>query len=108
MRPGLEVVLRRVAELPSKWPADHRLEQLGRPLVRNFRSFLDRRRAVRPEGKYREPTEQEWRDFLQYFQTRKLELGECSRPYGTPCRHEHACLTEMVLNRIVRHPPSAL
>lgn len=26
------------------------------------------------------------------FQLRKLELGTCARPYGTPCQHEHACL----------------
>jgi hypothetical protein len=26
------------------------------------------------------------------FQLRKLELGECGRPYGTPCKHEHACI----------------
>jgi hypothetical protein len=24
------------------------------------------------------------------FQQRKLELGEGGRPYGTPCKHEHA------------------
>jgi hypothetical protein len=23
---------------------------------------------------------------------RKLELGTCGRPYGTPCAHEHACI----------------
>ncbi len=28
----------------------------------------------------------------QHFQLRKLELGECGRPYGTPCKHEHACI----------------
>lgn len=26
------------------------------------------------------------------FQLRKLELGECGRPYGTPCKHEFACI----------------
>ena len=26
------------------------------------------------------------------FTRRKVELGTCARPYGTPCRHEHACL----------------
>ncbi|MGH3799647.1 MAG: hypothetical protein ACRDTD_05825 [Pseudonocardiaceae bacterium] len=61
-------------------------------LVRAHRAFLDKRRAVRPEAEYREPTEQEWREFQQHFQTRKLELGECGRPYGTPCKHEHACI----------------
>lgn len=61
-------------------------------LVRTYRAFLDRRRAVRPEAEYREPTEEEWREFQQHFQARKLELGECGRPYGTPCKHEHACI----------------
>jgi site-specific recombinase XerC len=61
-------------------------------LVRSYRSFLDRRRGLRPEAEYREPTDEEWREFQQHFQTRKLELGECGRPYGAPCKHEHACI----------------
>ncbi|MFL6120230.1 tyrosine-type recombinase/integrase [Actinophytocola sp.] len=66
-------------------------------LIRTYRAFLDRRRAVRPEVEYREPTEEEWREFQAHFQTRKLELGECGRPYGTARKHEHACLTEVIL-----------
>jgi hypothetical protein len=61
-------------------------------LVRAYRAFLDKRRAFRPEAEYREPTDQEWQEFHQHFQLRKLELGECGRPYGTPCKHEFACL----------------
>ncbi|MGW5146812.1 tyrosine-type recombinase/integrase [Rhodococcus koreensis] len=61
-------------------------------LVRTYRTFLDKRRAIRPEAEYREPTEKEWREFQQHFQTRKLELGECGRPYGSSCRHEFACI----------------
>ncbi len=61
-------------------------------LVRTYRAFLDRRRAVRPEAEYREPTEQEWQEFQQHFQARQLSLGTCGRPYGTPCQHEHACI----------------
>jgi len=61
-------------------------------LVRSYRAFLNNRRAQRPEAEYREPSEQEWREFQQHFQLRKLELGECGRPYGTPCKHEHACI----------------
>lgn len=61
-------------------------------LVRSYQTFLDNRRTLRPEAEYREPTETEWRDFQQHFHTRKLELGECGRPYGTPCKHEHACI----------------
>lgn len=61
-------------------------------LIRSYRTFLDKRRAVRPEAEYREPTDAEWQDFQQHFELRKLELGTCGRPYGTPCQHEHACL----------------
>jgi integrase len=61
-------------------------------LVRAYRTFLDQRRAVRPEAEYREPTDAEWRDFHEHFELRKLELGTCARPYGSPCKHEHACI----------------
>ncbi|MDR7172939.1 site-specific recombinase XerC [Nocardia kruczakiae] len=61
-------------------------------LVRAYRAFLDNRRALRPQAEYRDPTDQEWREFQQHFELRKLELGTCSRPYGSPCQHEHACI----------------
>lgn len=61
-------------------------------LIRAYRGFLDKRRAIRPETEYREPTAEEWREFQQHFELRKLELGTCGRPYGTPCKHEHACI----------------
>ncbi len=61
-------------------------------LITTYRSFLTQRRAVRPETEYRDPTDDEWREFQQHFALRKLELGTCARPYGTPCRHEHACV----------------
>lgn len=61
-------------------------------LVRSYRAFLSARRAQRPEAEYREPTDQEWNDFQQHFEHRKLELGTCGRPYGSPCQHEHACI----------------
>src|SRR6266498_4358535 len=61
-------------------------------LIRTYRAFVDQRRATRPIGEYREPTEQEWTEFQQHFELRKLELGTCGRPYGTPCKHEHACI----------------
>ncbi len=51
-------------------------------LVRSYRSFLDERRAQRPPAEYREPTEEEWTEFQQHFQARKLSLGECGRPFG--------------------------
>jgi hypothetical protein len=61
-------------------------------LIRAYRAFVDRRRAVRPSDEYREPTEAEWAEFQQHFHLRKVELGDCGRPYGTPCAHEHACV----------------
>jgi integrase len=61
-------------------------------LVRTYRTFLDRRRTLRPEAEYREPTQDEWDEFQKHFELRKLELGTCGRPYGTPCKHEHACI----------------
>lgn len=66
-------------------------------LVLTYRGYLDRRRANRPPEEYREPTDQEWRDFQQHFELRKVSLGTCGRPYGTPCKHEHACIRCPVL-----------
>jgi site-specific recombinase XerD len=70
----------------------HYLAVFQDDMIRTYRSFLDNRRRVRPEAEYREPTEQEWREFHQHFHERKLELGTCGRPYGAPCQHEHACV----------------
>jgi hypothetical protein len=61
-------------------------------LISTYRAFLDRRRALRPTAEYREPTNEEWREFHQHFALRKVGLGICGRPYGTPCKHEHACV----------------
>jgi hypothetical protein len=61
-------------------------------LIRSYRAFLDKRRATRPAEEYREPTEEEWKAFQAHFQLRKVELGDCGRPYGTMCPHEHACI----------------
>lgn len=60
-------------------------------LIRSYRAFLDTRRAARPAEEHREPTDAEWAEFQQH-QKRKLELGDCGRPYATPCNHEHACI----------------
>jgi hypothetical protein len=40
---------------------------------------------------------QEWTEFEEHFDKRKVELGTCGRPYGTPCQHEHSCLRCPVL-----------
>jgi integrase len=61
-------------------------------LIRTYRAFLHRRRSIRPEAEYREPTDDEWREFNQHFALRKVELGTCGRPYGSSCKHEHACI----------------
>jgi integrase len=61
-------------------------------LIRSYRAFLETRRAARPAEEYREPTDQEWADFQQHFELRKVALGTCGRPYGAVCQHEHACL----------------
>ncbi|MDO5754366.1 site-specific integrase [Arthrobacter sp.] len=60
--------------------------------LRHFRSFLDRRRALRPADDYLEPSETEIHEFHEHFKKRKVELGSCGRAYGTPCIHEHACI----------------
>lgn len=74
-------------------------------LIRSYRAFLNGRRAVRPAEEYREPTGAEWREFQQHFTERKVELGECARPYGTPCQHEHACVRCPMLRVSPRQRP---
>jgi hypothetical protein len=39
------------------------------------------------------------------FELRKVELGSCSRPYGTPCNHEHACIRCQMLRIDPRQRP---
>ena len=61
-------------------------------VINAHRAFITRRRALRPAGEYRTPTEEEWAGFLGHFERRKLSLGTCGRSYATPCIHEHAPL----------------
>lgn len=61
-------------------------------IVARYQEFLDRRRAQRPETEYQPVDDDEWSEFQQHFGRRRVELGTCGRPYGTPCQHEHACL----------------
>jgi len=61
-------------------------------VLRHHSAFITRRRAERPSEEYRQPTAGEWDEFQSHFTRRKVELGTCARPYGTPCRHEHACI----------------
>jgi hypothetical protein len=61
-------------------------------VISNYQRFLARRRAERPAEEYRDPTAEEWADFTEHFDKRRVEFGSCGRPYGTPCPHEHACI----------------
>tara|TARA_B100000378_G_scaffold238978_1_gene206650 strand:- start:182 stop:1207 length:1026 start_codon:yes stop_codon:yes gene_type:complete len=61
-------------------------------VARHFRQFVDRRRSLRPAEDYRDPSPTELEEFHAHFSKRKVELGSCSRGYGTPCIHEHACI----------------
>jgi hypothetical protein len=56
------------------------------------RSFIARRRSLRPSEEYRTPTDEEWDAFLAHFEHRKLSVGTCARAFNTPCIHEHACI----------------
>ncbi|WP_199840248.1 tyrosine-type recombinase/integrase [Streptomyces viridochromogenes] len=61
-------------------------------IVGHYQKFLDHRRSQRPEDEYTDVTPQEWAEFEEHFDKRKVDLGNCARPYGTPCQHEHACI----------------
>ena len=61
-------------------------------VIRHVQGYVARRRATRPSEEYREPTSAEWTEFEQHFRRRKMALGDCYRPYGTDCPHEHACV----------------
>lgn len=56
------------------------------------RSFIARRRSLRPGEEYRTPTDEEWDAFLTHFEHRKLSVGTCARAFNTPCIHEHTCI----------------
>lgn len=61
-------------------------------VVRHYQEHLAKRRADRPAKEYRPVTDEEWHEFTKHFDKRKVELGQCGRPYATPCSHEHACV----------------
>jgi integrase len=60
-------------------------------VVAHHRAFIARRRSLRPGEEYRDVTPQEWAEFIGHFELRKVALGICTRDFGTPCHHEHAC-----------------
>ncbi|WP_406336012.1 tyrosine-type recombinase/integrase [Streptomyces sp. NBC_00203] len=61
-------------------------------VIRHYLAHLNERRQLRPDHEYRAVTSDEWDEFEEHFDKRKVELGACGRPYGTPCQHEHACI----------------
>ncbi|MGH3233229.1 MAG: tyrosine-type recombinase/integrase [Streptosporangiaceae bacterium] len=61
-------------------------------VITHHRAFIARRRSLRPSEEYRDITPGEWQEFLGHFELRKVALGVCTRDYGTPCQHEHACV----------------
>jgi integrase len=61
-------------------------------VIRHYQTHLAGRRAARPTREYRSVTATEWDEFEIHFDKRKVELGQCGRPYATPCQHEHACI----------------
>ncbi|WP_328844603.1 tyrosine-type recombinase/integrase [Streptomyces sp. NBC_00258] len=61
-------------------------------IVSHYQKFLNHRRSLRPETEYADVTADEWTEFEEHFDKRKVELGNCARPYGSPCQHEHACI----------------
>ena len=60
--------------------------------INGHRAFIARRRTLRPGQEYRDPTDEEWEEFIGHFQRRKVALGDCGRAYGTSCIHEHTCI----------------
>lgn len=58
----------------------------------HYDQFLERRRATRPSDEYRQPSAEELQVFADHFGRRRVELGDCVRPYGSGCSHEHACI----------------
>jgi hypothetical protein len=61
-------------------------------VITGHRAFIARRRSLRPGEEYRDLSPAEWDEFLGHFELRKVELGVCTRDFGTPCVHEHACI----------------
>jgi hypothetical protein len=61
-------------------------------VIRHYLAHLNERRQLRPDHEYRDVTSDEWDEFEEHFDKRRVELGACGRPYGTPCQHEHACI----------------
>ena len=83
---------------PSSWSATDINTTMGykavypEEVINGHRAFIARRRITRPSEEYRQPTDEEWEEFLGHFERRRVALGDCGRVYGTSCVHEHSCL----------------
>jgi hypothetical protein len=77
-------------------------------VIRHYRQFVDQRRTQRPSEEYREPTDTEWQEFRDHFSLRKVALGRCDRPYGTPCQHESAWVRCPMLRMSLSQVPRLL
>ncbi|MFI0186097.1 tyrosine-type recombinase/integrase [Streptomyces sp. NPDC017082] len=53
--------------------------------------YQDHRRQIRPSDEYRDTTSDEWAEFEEHFERRKVERAPAG-PYGAPCQHEHVCI----------------
>ncbi|RZU46596.1 phage integrase family protein [Krasilnikovia cinnamomea] len=61
-------------------------------VITRHQQFITHRRTLRDAAEYRDVTADEWAEFEKHFQLRRVALGDCFRPYGSPCVHEHACV----------------
>lgn len=64
------------------------LDNLLRNLVQYFWKVVE---DINP-GQANLRLDAEMTEFEEHFDKRRVELGSCGRPYGTPCAHEHACI----------------
>lgn len=92
----LTAIIHRVRRGQQAMPLVSAYDSLERLWSAPMPFLFQRRRSLRPGEEYREPTAQEWQDFLAHFELRKVALSVCARDFGTPCVHEHACLSEPV------------
>jgi len=96
---GLPVhIAARILGHDSLVTTQHYLAVFQDDMVTAYREFLSRRRSLRPSEEYREPTAQEWQEFQDHFELRKVSLGDCGRPYAVPCQYEHACIRCPILH----------
>jgi hypothetical protein len=88
--------------------SDVTISCLSRAGHRPLPTVLDVRRTLRPSDEYREPTDREWEEFRDHFNLRKVALGQCDRPYATPCQHESACIRCPMLRLDIAQVPRLL